>query len=314
MLIYILKLNLKQIFRTFLEIGIVRTIILFLMLTSFYGILIQKILDIENQWFIVIVLLSIIFSIHANRKDKYFLEKTTRFVKLIYIVQYLIIITPFLISYLIVFKFIFATICLISIVLISYLNINFSFKTNFKQINFNFLNSILFEWFTGLRKNWLVILILYILSFALCKYEIAILIPTILISLIISGFFCESESNLILQAFQLNSKLLIKHKIIKNIKLQQIIFLPQYILYLILFPKHWFVVFIPIIFTTILLIFAILTKYSNYAPNRNLNVNIVHITLFVLCFAQPYLFPIPIIMLIRNYKKAINNLKLYLND
>jgi len=312
MIFYILKLNVKQLIRTLQEIGIFRTIVLILLVIGGYFIGINKIIENEHQSILATIVAALIVSIHGNRKDKYFLRKTTSKRYYIYVFQYIIIIFPLLVTAFVKLNFIFIGISLLSIFVISALNLNFVFKNNFKQITFKFINPTLFEWFTGIRKNWFTLILLYVLSFVLYKYEIAILIPTILISLTITTFFLEGESNFILQSFRKNAKSFLKFKIINNLKLLQLLFLPQYFFYLIMYPKHWFVVFIPIIFTSILLIFTILTKYSNYAPARNLNVNMFHIAFFTLCFIQPYLFPIPIIWIIRNYRKSIENLEFYL--
>jgi hypothetical protein len=60
--------------------------------------------------------------------------------------------------------------------------------------------------------------------------------------------------------------------------------------------------------------FAILLKYAAYSPNDNLSQNSVLFFFGFLGSIIPFLLPLPLIMNIRNYKKAVTNLNRYFHD
>jgi len=314
--IFFLKLNIKRIFRTLKVIGIIRVIILAFMFLLFYFVGFSSLLDNNKTYIISLLIVTSIFSIHINRKDKKFLKSILVNSYFVYITQYLLIILPFLVAMLISSQYIPVLLILFTIFIISLNNKNFEFKSGFQErfkiINFRILNSLNFEWYSGLRQNWFLVLVVYICSFALAKYELGIIIPIAINALIITSFYMESESELLLNGFMLSAKKYLVKKIVKAIVLFNLIYSPVYLLYVIIYYEHFFFIIFVIFAVSILLPFSILTKYSTYEPNQLLKGNIILIVIFCLCFTKPFLFPIPIFLIIRNYIKALNNLKNYM--
>lgn len=312
MFAYLLKLNIKRIFRTLKVIGIIRGIILSLFVFFGYYIAVSLIFDGQKTVLISIALVFVILSIHVNRKDKLFLQNVNKKSYFIFISQYLIIILPFLAAYIICKQYIIFCILILAIFLISLIKKNIEFKNNFKYFNYSILSPLNFEWFSGLRQNWFLVLIIYLLSFFLAKYELGIIIPIAANALFITSFYMESEPVIFLNGFRLSPRKYIIKKIFKATSLFNILYLPVYLLYMIMYYEHFYLLIFAIVSVNILLLFTILTKYSTYEPNQMLKGNFILIILFCLCFTKPFLFPIPLILIIRNYYKSIDNLKNYM--
>lgn len=69
-----------------------------------------------------------------------------------------------------------------------------------------------------------------------------------------------------------------------------------------------------IVLQLMLLVCFILAKYAIYAPNKKLESNSVILSVAGLGTIIPFLLPIPLVLILFNYRKAIRTLKPYFDD
>ena len=148
----ILKIRLKQLSRAAAEIGFFRLLFLFALAAYLVFAVYTKLQDPFYKNIIVGAFALIIFSIHAKRKDKTFLNLYSLYPQIIFFVEYLLLAIPILVL-LVYFQFWIHIISLIAFLLV----LPF-FKIPLKKYNVNtwFQKQIPddnFEWKAGIRKN-----------------------------------------------------------------------------------------------------------------------------------------------------------------
>lgn len=183
---------------------------------------------------------------------------------------------------------------------------------------FNTLSKVIpardFEWLSGVRKGAPLLLFFYLTALGLSWLIIAPLLCLWLISAQLTSFYLECEPLVMLWANADTPGQLLQGKIRRHVLLQVIISFPVLLLHSILCPD---MVLINICFLAaqlLLLVFAILLKYTTYSPGKLMTGNNIILGFAALSVAIPFLLPVPLFMAIRNYGRAIKNLKAYTYD
>lgn len=159
-----------------------------------------------------------------------------------------------------------------------------------------------------------LLLFFYIAALGLSWLIVAPLICLWLISVQLTSFYLECEPLVILWGNADTPRQLLHGKIRRHIVLQVIVSLPVLLLHSIRCPD---MVLINICFLAaqlLLLVFAILLKYTTYSPGKLMTGNNMIMGFAALSVAIPFLLPVPVFMAIRNYGRAIQNLKAYTYD
>jgi hypothetical protein len=315
----------------FKEIGLLR-ILIFIALLAFVSLFIlQTVKQADNSVSVSIIAGSIILSIHASRKDKRFLRMNFNRSYLIFLVEYFILAFPVIVTFFIFKEWENIIILCLSCLLIPgiYLNLgsanvssvvkillnpfssNLSFRLNIK---IPVSNPRSFEWISGFRHYFIIIIPVYLLFFAFSFKEYVGPAGMIILSVIISGFYFYGESREFIELFSRNYKSFLFQKVILDLKLLFVLFIPIVITSLIFQPGTWYYIIGAIIISALVQIITIIFKYALFAENKDLGRNGIIVFLNVLCILLPFFWPLPIIMGIRYYFKAQNNLKKYLND
>jgi hypothetical protein len=254
-----------------------------------------------------------LYFLNNARKDQDFLKLIALCnVNLLLIVENLLLTLPLAIS--IIFtteKKLFWIILLASIVIIwlpSYQHRNFAVRFQSRiQI---LLPKDAFEWRSGIRRYWLLLVILFPIAFLGAKIIFIIPLSIFLLGTTVASFYSICEPRYLLEVFQLQPHLFLKAKIHQALKLFVCLCLPFSCCFYWFYPHLWYV---PIFFTTALCVViyaSILTKYAYYTEFSNLSFmsNVI-----VLVTLASLAFPIVTIFILWNlYKKAIHNLSFYL--
>ena len=196
---------------------------------------------------------------------------------------------------------------------IAHVKINLKQKTNLSQLSKVLLTNN-FEWLSGIRKYPVQLFILCLLALATCWIKIIPLFSLWLLTSIVSSFYYECEPLQILFASEKNAKQFLIKKIKMHTLQLIIVFSPIIIINSVFNPDAILINLIFVLIQIMFLWFAILIKYSVYSPNDNLTQNTVLVNFALFGSVIPFLLPVPIIMNIRNYKKAVSNLNFYFND
>jgi len=271
------------------------------------------------------------FSIHTSRKDKHFIKTTIKNPYSIYLIEYLLLNVPFLVIWIVHHDWIGAGLLLLSILSIPLISINlklqnlgsiikllinpFSSNLNSKfKIRLPFISNNSFEWISGIRRNLILLLPVYliILTFSFKAYVAPV--GMIFMSILISGFYYHGEPREFVEFFAKNPSEFIQRKIFINLKQLIIVFAPILVIAIIFQPHTWHYLIGAIIISFFIQVLAIVFKYGLFEENADLNRNSIIVFLNILFVIVPMFLLVPIIMSIKYYKKARENLKDYYHD
>ena len=154
----------------------------------------------------------------------------------------------------------------------------------------------------------------HVLAIGLSWFRILPLFLLWFITVTIVSFYTECEPLHILKRDDLSAKIFLQQKLMKHSKYILLLYIPVLVINT-FFNIEYLVLnllFIPI--QLALVWYAICLKYSGYEPNKNSIGNSILLSLVSVGSIVPYLLPIPLLMAIGTYGKAVRNLKNYLND
>jgi hypothetical protein len=294
------------------EIGLGHILLLLpLLVVGVMGML-QFILTTKNISIAALLLFSIA-SLHFTRKDRFFLEQLPVPIFFFYLLDYSLISSPVWACLVFWAKWSNLALLFAGILLLAFIKSPYGSHSTQKGGNWFQLNWIpieLFEWRSGLRKNISLLLPLYFIGLIFSYYPIVIPIVIFIIAFNIPSFFQFYENKDLLLAVNRNKRLL-QIKAWGSLKLFNVLMLPLYILF-IFFHHHGYqyigALFVVSILSQMIIVFAICMKYKNYRFNHFKVHNSLPLAIFIGCMFIPFLWPIPILMLIQFWKKAQENL------
>jgi hypothetical protein len=301
----------KQLFRILKDIGLGHLIILTPIL--FIGILgvLQFILTSHNFTIASLLLFSLAGN-HWNRKDRFFLEQLSIPIFVIFCLDYLIICSPFIACFVFWAKWQNLIVLAIGLCVLALVKPPYHKGINKKTIHFFPLEWIpieLFEWRTGLRKNTWLFILFYLVGLGLSFYPITTPIFIFLMAWGATTFFQFFENKDLLLAVNHDTKLLQK-KTLGSLKIFNLLMLPHYLLFVFFNPQPIYlgVLAIVTIIAQLILVFSIAMKYKTYSFHEHKVYNSLPLAIFLACWMLPFLWPIPIFMLLHFWKKAKENL------
>lgn len=308
---YFLLIRLKQFYRIFLELGIVRSLF-FLTSLLFLYYLYLKYYYLYHALIIPLSYVLIIASLHVSRKDKEFLQVFIPNFRLILLLEYLLITLPYFFVALIINQWmhLIGVLIFLSILVLFFPLLNFTSKNRI-IIKYRFKIP---EWYAGIRRYAFIFILLNTISiifFQNMSVQIGIIV---LISLILMSFFTDCEGKEMLESFSLKSNQFIRKRIILHLKYAFFIFIIP-ICNLLIFNQDVYYLFIILVFIVLSMqLFAIYVKYAFYEQGEELSQNATFHILFFIGFIFPFFTPVAVYFLFHYRKKAIENLNNYLND
>lgn len=175
-----------------------------------------------------------------------------------------------------------------------------------------FIDPSAFEFLSGVRRSFIVLVLFGLLALGLAWVKLLPLVFLWLINTSVVSIFNECEPIKILRSKAVSPILLLKSKLIMYSKFILIIFLPVLVINTIFHPEHWIVNIFFLLVQLSLLAFAIINKYRCYEPNKNLDSNSVILSILSIGSIVPFFLPVPLIMSVVYFSRAINNLKRFL--
>ncbi|WPP50298.1 hypothetical protein [Catalinimonas niigatensis] len=259
-----------------------------------------------------LVLFLLLFSLHTFRNDKAFLKILPIRRYLLYCVEYHLIASPFYLQFLLHQQWIISLIAFATISLIPFVDIRLNSKRSFFT-RIHFIPSEAFEWKSGIRKQGLLIAILYLIALSLYQYPYVALVGIVIFTLISTTFYNEDEPQQMVGVFQLSPRPFLFRKW----KMQLLLFwtgcIPLMLIYLFANPAYWYILPVLILLSSVIQILSINLKYSFYAPGASMDKSIF-IVIYVLSLFVPFFVPVPLVMMFNYQRKAVTNLKAYLDD
>ncbi len=261
----------------------------------------------------LIAVSALIAGLHFSRKDHRFIQLVSPRPLLIYFTEYTALVVPLIVLSIVQSGSPLFLLVLLPVLIISAVDGNVKYESGG-----GFLNKLIpdanFEWKAGLRKTGGLLIILWFVALALTPVPFASLIALWFLLLTVSSFYDEGEPREMLEAFEMDAGEFIKHKIKMQLMTYLIPVVPVMVITFVIFPERWWVFLLFIVFSSINIAVFVLSKYAVWRPAEvNRSGSIVN-ALCMLGLFLPFLLPLPVFVLIRNYRKAITNLKPFLHD
>jgi hypothetical protein len=171
-----------------------------------------------------------------------------------------------------------------------------------------------FEWRSGIRKQGWLFPLLWLLSLLLAPVPFAPILLLWFMMLAVSSFYDEGESRSMLESAELPPVAFMRCKISGQLTAWSWISVPSLAVSAVFHPDRWWVLLLFIAFSTLMVSLFVTSKYAVYQPAEiNRSNSLVHVMCMLGLFI-PFLLPLPLVMLVRNYRKAISNLETHLYD
>ena len=172
----------------------------------------------------------------------------------------------------------------------------------------------LFEWKSAIQRTHPFGLFLWVAAMALCWLPMLPLFLLWFIGLQICGMYEDCEPRSMLLATAPNARALLRTKTVGAVKLMTVLALPVLIGATVFQPQWWWMHLLFGLGQLVLVAFAVMLKYSNYVPNERLSANGAVITTAAMFSVLPGLFVVPLIMLLSERRKALDNLNYRFHD
>ncbi len=172
----------------------------------------------------------------------------------------------------------------------------------------------LFEWKSALQRTHPFGLLLWVAALSLCWLPVLPLFLLWFIGVMICGMHEDCEPRSMLLATAPNASALLRTKTIGAVKLMTVIVLPVLAGATVFQPQWWWVHLLFGVGQLALVALAVTLKYSNYVPNERLSANGAVITTAAVFAILPGLFVVPLIMLLTERRKALDNLHYRFHD
>lgn len=293
-------------------IGLFRVAILLLVIFPILLVSIYTWLGVPNYAYVIIAgVLSLVYIVHSRRKDFNFIIKISKYPFATYLAEYFVFSIPLLILFILKQQF-----YSLFIYVLCLIGLSFTPRARIKLVTFSkFLKLIpqgMFEWQSGFRKNFIFIIIFYLIGFlGIWKlWFSAISVFFLIIS--VCSFYSEFESRKILESAELPPKAFLSRKLKTHVKSFIIFVSPIFVLSFVHYTEALYV-FVSFAMVINCLVAAILLKYAFYAPG---NVSgFIQVLGSIILFVA-LVFPLSILIVALNiflYFKAKNNLKIFLD-
>ena len=290
MIITIFKIRLLQLFRLLKGIGLLRIIIVLLILWFLSLLIFNLAIVPENTVKMSIITGLLLFSVHASRNDKHFLKSTLKTSYPIYLGEYFLLIIPFFTIWIIHSNWFGAGLLVLIVLLIPLICINFRlqyvssiikvlinpFNLNLNskfKIRLPFISTRSFEWISGIRRNLILLVPIYLFIFAFSFKPYVAVVGFIFLSILISGFYYYGEPREFIELLANNPIDFILHKIFINLKQLFIVFIPIIIIATVFQTSTWYYLIGAIIISFFIQAFTIVIKYGLFEENARLNRN-----------------------------------------
>ena len=309
----LLQIRTIQIKRELQKLGILykAILLLFLICAVFCTFSLYK--QAETAIYTSLALIISIMSLHFSRPDKAFILKHIENPYLEILSEYIIFTIPFTILCLFTRQWYYYPITIMAFAIIVPIQFSIKQKTAIPTLS-KLIPAYNFEWIGGVRKNYIFLTLCVLLALGTSWLKLFPLIPLWLFTCITIAFYQECEPLYILFAHSRTSKHFLATKIKRHCAMLITVLLPILIINSYFNPEMAWINLIFLIVELSLLVFAILLKYSTYSPNDKLSGNNILISFACVGTLIPFLLPIPLIMSIRNYGRAVNNLNSYFYD
>jgi hypothetical protein len=259
------------------------------------------------------IVLLLILMLHTKREDKLFLKINFSSHKWIYFIEYLFV-SVVLITFLLIHNFWNIALLTIAVLgIISQLDLKKN-RTSYNTRIQKWIPDECFEWKSGVRNLFPIIVIIWLIGVSFSFFVGSVPFALFILGIISLNFLEKGEPYQMIIAFEKDPNKFLSLKIKQQLAILTIISTPMIISFQFFHFNLWYVPFIVYIIFCILQVYAILVKYSFYEPNSKSTAAQVFIGIGFVGLLMPIFAPLIILLSLRFYLKAKQNLSYYLND
>ena len=268
--------------------------------------------DNKQFYFLAIVIYTLI-RFHTSRKDlAYVLKHLDSPIKQL-IIEYQLFLLPFSIPSLFTQAWYFFFIIHITGIGVAFLKVKTSSEVGLPNIS-KYIPASQFEWISGIRKNWLPILVCILIAVVLSSVKLFPLVALCFVNSSIMGFYTEAESRQMLTANSFSSKEIMMQKIIFSTKIMLLINTPVILINSFFNQDFLSINILFLLYSCLLIAFAVTCKYNAYKPNTSLNSISIQFAFAFIGVIHPALIILTALLTVYYYQQAIKNLNYYSND
>jgi hypothetical protein len=263
----------------------------------------------QNAFIFIGLIWLILYSNYSNRKDLNFLRQYFTNYKLQICVNYNLIVLPISLGFLFTTNWQFAL--LLHIIASFTVLITFKYKSPKLFFITNLISSNHFEWISGIRKHYVLLILTMIIALLLSPVLLFGIVALFGFNTILIGFYNQFEPRSMLNSYNFSTKDFLLNKIRFIQKSFFLLNAPILFINSIFNPNIiWFNIGILLAFLLIAAC-SVYIKYSYYQPNEYFTYKIEFLFLYA-SVIFPYLLPLSFITYYTTKRKAILNLSNYL--
>jgi hypothetical protein len=268
----------------------------------------------SNHYLITTGFVLLIMSVHIQRADKEFLRIIETHPLKIYYPEYLLLSLPLLTG--LVWYGLWSDILIILGSILATGFINYTPRLNNRNDKLlRLIPGKSFEWKSGIRKNYIIII--FILTAGIAGnffFTASVPVTMIILCLLVVNFYQTGEPETFIILYEKGAKRFLFGKTGELIMQFTLAVVPALILFILFYPEFWFVPAIELILIYFVFIYTVFLKYAFYTPNEKLVANQTLSAIGVMSLLLPFMLPVTIILSVRFYYKSLSNLEPYLYD
>ena len=267
----------------------------------------------NNQFYFLAGVIFVLVRFHTSRKDlNYVLKHLENPIQQL-IIEYQLFLLPFSVPSLFTQAWYFFFIIHAVGFIVPFLKVGSGNIVWFPNLS-KYIPSSQFEWISGIRKNWLSLLVCILIALVLSSVKLFPLVALCLVNTAIMSFYTEGESRQMLTANSYSPKEIMLSKILFSIKIVLIINLPVIIINSIFNQDFIFINCLFLMYSCLVMAFAVACKYNAYKPNTSFESISIQFGLVFVALIFPQFMVLTIFLTYYYYQKAIKNLSYYTND
>ncbi|MBN8706316.1 MAG: hypothetical protein J0L62_10625 [Bacteroidetes bacterium] len=307
---FLLSLHGRIVYRYLAELGWFRLLLLAGLIVWLTSKVIINFIVTGNSGFLITFLLVLsILSFHLFRPDRDFIQTHSENPAFLFLIEYGILSLPFFIFLIIFRDFISAGSLILLTSFISFISFRIRKKSGWFSFSFPVLQTAI-EWSSGLRKTWILIILLELIALSLGWKEIAAS-PAVLfvLMLIITSYYtpCEPENMILALGHSPGSFL--------RLKFRQAIFgwtsvsIVPFLLFLFSFPEFGWILFSGWIYGFLVISISLSAKYAFYSGNEKTGmIRDVMTGLVIVAPFNIFITWLPLVLLPWLIRKSLRNL------
>ena len=267
----------------------------------------------NKQFYFLAGVLYVLVRFHTSRKDLSYVIKHLENPLKQLIIEYQLFLLPFSIPSLFTQAWYVFFVIQVAGLIVPFIKVSSANMVWFPNLS-KYIPASQFEWLSGIRKNWLSILVFTLIAFVLSSVKLFPLVALCLVNITIMGFYTEGESRQMLTANSYIPKELMLSKIMFSIKAVLLINVPVVVINSIFNCDFIFINSLFLMYACLVIVFAVACKYNAYKPNTSLESISIQFAFVFIALIFPQFMVLTVFITYYYYQKAIKNLGYYIHD